>query len=277
MRLSPRYDGPTILAVEGAPGEQLAPLTRQRRRMASTLAGLTDEQWQVPSRCEAWTVRDVVAHVAGVNAFWHLALGAALEGAPTRYLAGFDPAATPPALVESLGPLSPQEVLAQFVASNDALLAVAAGLDEDDWSRLGEAPPGHVSIQVMAQHALWDSWVHERDIAIPLGLPAAAEPDEVRSCLQYAAAVSPALGLGLGPVAAGRYAVEGSDPDVRFVVEVGDCVTLRPDADADGIPCLRGDSVALVESLSLRAPMPESTPPGWARLLDGLAAAFDAV
>ena len=35
----------------------------QRRRTADLLEQLTDEQWQHPSLCEGWTVRDVAAHL----------------------------------------------------------------------------------------------------------------------------------------------------------------------------------------------------------------------
>ena len=51
---------------------------------------------------------------------------------------------------------------------------------------------------MVAHHALWDCWVHERDIVLPLGLPTAIEPDEVRACLRYAAALSPAFAISSG-------------------------------------------------------------------------------
>jgi uncharacterized protein (TIGR03083 family) len=35
----------------------------ERDALAADLEGLTDEQWATPSLCEAWTVRDVVAHM----------------------------------------------------------------------------------------------------------------------------------------------------------------------------------------------------------------------
>lgn len=277
MQLTPRYEGPAILTIDGPPGEIGEALARQRRRMETMLAGLSDEQWDAPTRCDGWAVRDVVAHLIGVNSFWHVSLVSGLGGAPTRFIAGFDPAASPPQMVAAMGPLSGARLLEQFVATNDALIGAADGLDDDGWRAVAEAPPGHVSIRVMAQHALWDSWVHERDIAVPLGLLCVAEPDEVRACLQYAAAISPALGLGLGPVAIGVYTVSATAPDVRFVVDVGDSVSLTVDASAsDDIPCLCGDAVELTEALSLRAPMPPSTPPRWKELINGLQTAFDA-
>ena len=84
------------------------------------------------------------------------------------------------------------------------------------------------------------------------------------------------LGLGLGTTPATVVAVEATDPAIRFVVEIDESVSLR-DGGATGVPCLRGDAVALVEALSLRAPMPASIPAEWSLLLAGLATAFDAV
>ena len=70
MELSPRYDGPPIISIGGVPDDQLVPLTRQRRRLEAMLADLATDEWAAPSRCDDWTVQDVVAHLAGVNTFW---------------------------------------------------------------------------------------------------------------------------------------------------------------------------------------------------------------
>ena len=35
----------------------------ERRSLAATLAGLDDEQWEQPSLCDGWTVKEVAAHV----------------------------------------------------------------------------------------------------------------------------------------------------------------------------------------------------------------------
>ena len=35
----------------------------ERRSLADTLAGLTEDQWQQPSRCDGWRARDVLAHL----------------------------------------------------------------------------------------------------------------------------------------------------------------------------------------------------------------------
>ena len=240
------------------------------------LTGLTDDQWAAPSRCDEWSVRDVVAHLVDVNKFWHGSIVAGLAGTPTRVLASFDPAATPSMLVDWMGALSSSEVLEQFVDSSAALLEDVAGMSDEQWSVTAESPVGHVPIRLLVQHALWDCWTHERDIAIPLGIATADEPDELGSCLRYAAAASPALGMGVGRAAPAVLAVEATDPSIQFVLRVGDSVVIT-DEPTDGLPCLLGHALALVEALSLRTPMPSLTPPEWSDLLEGLATAFDAV
>jgi uncharacterized protein (TIGR03083 family) len=274
--IRPRYDGPPLISIAGEPGDQLAPVTRQRRRFETMLESLSESDWSSPTRCESWTVQDVVAHLVGVNAFWHASVRAGLAGTPTRVLAGFDPATTPDLMVAPMRELAPKEILAQFVSSNDAFLGVLAELDQSGWETVAESPPGHVPIRLLAAHALWDSWIHERDIAIPLGLTPPVEPDEVASCLRYAAALSPAFLISAGHTLAGRFAVEATDPSVCCVLDVGESVSVRDDKAPPEAPCLRGHAVTLVEALSIRAPLSPASQPEWLALLQGLATAFTA-
>ena len=276
MKLTPRYDAPPIIAIDGAAGDQYEPVVRQRRRLAALLAELDDDAWRSATRCDGWTVKDVIAHLDGTNVFWRHSVLAGLAGEPTRVLANFDPASTPPLMIEASRETEPAEVLDQFIASNEAFLATLADLDEAQWSTVAESPAGHVPMRLLAHHALWDCWVHERDIALPLGLTPTEEPDEVRSCLRYAAALSPALAISSGTELGGVFAVDANDPESCFVLDVGESVAVRDGSAPDAAPCLRGAAVELTEALSIRAPLPSSTPEDWRRLLVGLAVAFDA-
>ena len=276
MKISPRYDGPPLIAIDGVADDQLAPVVRQRRRMETMLAALTDDQWQGPTRCAGWSVQDVIAHLNGVNTFWEASVNVGLAGTPTRILVGFDPAATPAAMVDAVRSLTRQEVYEQFVAGNDRFLGVLAELDDGGWHTLAEAPPGHLPVRLLASHALWDAWVHERDIALPLGITPPEEVDEVVSSLRYAAALSPGFLVSTGEAPIGTFAVEVTDPDASFTIEIGDSVAIRDGAASSGAPLLRGDAVALTEALSIRAPLPADTPAEWRVLLGGLEAAFDA-
>jgi uncharacterized protein (TIGR03083 family) len=274
MKVAPRYDGSPILVIDAEPTCQLAPVTRQRERFQALLEGLSDEQWNAPTRCTGWAVRDVVSHLVTVNQFWNASVTAGVAGEPTRILVGFDPAATPPVMVDAMSSLSSREVFECFAESNRAFLDTLSGLTADQWSMVAESPAGHVPVRLLAQHAVWDSWVHERDVALPLGLTPEVEADEVVSCLQYAAAVSPALGIGLERSGPGVLAVDATDPRVQFVLEVTESVELRDGATDEAAPCLRGDAVELTEALSLRVPLDPAAPPEWHDALAGLQAAF---
>ena len=200
---------------------------------------------------------------------------AGLSGSPTRYLVGFDPAATPAQMVGAMQTLTAEEVLDQFVASNDGFLGAIADLDREGWSMLAEAPPGHIPIRLLASHGLWDAWIHERDIALPLGLTPPVETDEVLSSMRYAAALSPAFVLSEGRECRGSFAVEVIDLETSFTLEIDASVAVRNGAASSDAPLLRGDAVELVEALSIRAPLP-TRPPEWHELLAGLAGVFDA-
>jgi len=169
-------------------------------------------------------------------------------------------------MVALMRELTPDEVLDQFLASNDAFLDVMGELDDDGWSMLAEAPPGHLPIRLVAHHALWDSWIHERDIALPLGLSPPTEPDEVRSCLRYVCALSSAFAIRSSHTITGEFALHANDPTLCCVVDVGKTVAVRDDVAPRTAPCLRGDAVALVEALSVRIPPPASVPAEWRQL-----------
>jgi hypothetical protein len=124
-------------------------------------------------------------------------------------------------------------------------------------------------------HALWDSWTHERDIVLPLGLDPVEEPDEIIGCLGYGAALSPAFAVARGSTRRGAIAVDATDPDVRFVVDVGESVVVRAgDAPPDALR-LTGPAVELTEALSFRVPLPYPVADDHQWLLDGLAEVFD--
>ncbi len=275
MQISPRYDGPAILRIEAPLGDPSVPLVRQRRRLADALATLGDDQWTAPTRCEGWSVQDVVMHLVTVNQFWALSIAAGLAGEPTRFLTAFDPVATPAQMVDDMRDLTPAEALARYVETADQLAAAVDGLDDEAWATLAEAPPGHIAIRAVALHALWDAWIHERDIVLPLGLSPTVEPDEVAGSLLYATALGPAFYASTGSTRQGRLGVVATDPDLSFVVEAGTSVVVVAGPAAGDAPCLEGDAVTLVEGLSFRGPLEHDLVDDDRWLLGGLAEVFD--
>lgn len=276
VQLTPRYEGVPAISIEGTAGDQREPLLRQRRRMQHLLAHLAEEQWRSPSRCEDWTVQDVIAHLIGTNGFWRASIAAGLAGSPTRVLDGFDPAATPPLLVAAMGSMTPAATLEMFAASNQALFDTIDSIDEAGWSAIAEAPPGHLPIHLVAQHALWDAWVHERDILLPLAMSQAEEPDEIIACLQYVTALCTSLTITDESRTSEWLVVDATRPDTHFVVEIGATVTVTSGPNPSGATYLGGCATDLVEMLSIRMPLDPSITPACQRLVGALALVFDA-
>jgi uncharacterized protein (TIGR03083 family) len=278
MQLNPVYGDDAVMRIDGLIDDPTGPMVRQRARLAGELALLDDEQWSTESRCAGWSVQDVVAHLVTTNRFWAASIAAGRDGSPTRMLQAFDPVTTPALLVESTRTSSPADVLDRFVTTADELEAAVRDIDEAALTTVAEAPPGHVAIRLVVLHALWDSWIHERDILLPLGLKPVIEPDEVVGSLVYAAALGPALHAANGRTDRGTMQVSATDPDASFVVELDRHVSIRSvDAPAGTGHQVRGDATELLEALSYRTSMDALVPISVRWMVDGLGLAFDQV
>jgi uncharacterized protein (TIGR03083 family) len=275
VKITPRYDTEPIIVLDGPPPAIGTPFLRQRRRFAKQLSSLAPEQWAAPSRCDGWRVQDVVAHLTTTDQFWCFAITSGLAGTPTRVLAAFDPKATPAAMVDAVRDAPVAAALAKYVEANEACCALVESFDEAAWGTIAESPPGHVTISALLHHALWDSWVHERDVLQPLGLVQDEEPDEVLACLRYAAGLSPAFAVQSASGRRGALALVAERPAARILVTVGEAVRV---SDADALPdalVLRGDAVELLEALSVRATLRQEVAAEHAWLTAGLGDVFE--
>ncbi len=126
-------------------------VAEQRRSLADLLAGLTSAQWEAPSLCSEWRVRDVAAHVA-------------MTPAPA------------PGLPEMLRTMSRTRGL--WAAGREVAVAYAVRPYEqivDEMRRRAESRERPVFNQ--PANILPDLLVHGQDIAIPLGLVRDVPPD----------------------------------------------------------------------------------------------------
>lgn len=274
MEITPRYDAEPIVALDGAPRAVGVPLTRQRRRFAALLQSLTTEQLAAQSRCADWRVQDVAVHLTGVDQYWALSVASGLNGKPTRFLAGFDPKATPAAIVAAKRDASPEDVVAECVAAIEAFCGLIESLSDDGWAATVETPLGHVSVSALCHHALWDAWVHERDVVVPLGLEQEQHDDELAETLRYAAALSPVFGL-LSASRTGTVAFDATDPDLQVVVTVTDSVKVTGGTAPEGALVLAGSAAELIEALSVRMPLAHDIPTEQAWLVTSLGEVFE--
>lgn len=179
------YDQDVTLVVDESLGAIVEPWFRHRERFLDALRRLESDEWDAPTRCAAWTVRDVVSHLITVDGFFVTSLDAARSGSPTSILPGFDPTAMPELLVAPMRTKSTHELLDDFAVGQATFLETVEAFDASDWMAPGESPIGHVPARLVLAHAFWDSWVHERDVFAPLGRPPALDADEVFAAAWY--------------------------------------------------------------------------------------------
>ncbi len=140
--------------------ETLARLDATWDGLDQVAASLTPEQWAAQSLCPDWTMQGVLTHAAAIE----------------QVLTGWSPGGE--AWFAQLGPaygelaaLAPDALLARFrdiVAQRRAQLAA---LTPDDFATTGFTPVGPASYERFMDIRMFDNWVHERDITVPLGIP----------------------------------------------------------------------------------------------------------
>ena len=244
------------LEVDACLGSVVEPWSRHRERFLDELTSLTDDQWQTESRCAGWSNRDVICHLLDVDSFWTLSLESGRAGTPTAYLGAFDPKGTPLDLVNAKSAMSTSEVFDQFEQNTATFRKTVDSFTPDDWSSMSESPLGHVTSRLTLAHALWDSWLHERDILEPLGLTPAPDAEELNVATWYTLFFGAAQGGLIGdespvgpgatePIEAQLQFDEAVDP-VRVVI--GTDVSLG--AATDPVPA--GSAVGFIEGLTGR-------------------------
>jgi uncharacterized protein (TIGR03083 family) len=129
----------------------------EREALVTDLAGIEDSQWQRPSLCAEWTVRDVLAHMTSTAAM-----------TPPKFFgtfvaSGFQFQSLSKKGIQSELGASPAETLARFRAQVSSTTS----------------PPGPV-----------DSWigetlVHGEDIRRPLGITHTYAPEAVRRVADF--------------------------------------------------------------------------------------------
>lgn len=133
-------------------------ITEQRIVLAELLDALSPEQWEAPSLCDGWRIRDVAAHVALTPQ--HPGFGAMLAGA-ARARGDFD------RLNRELAVAHAARAPGQLVAE----------LREHAASR-------RLPVVTTYRNLLFDVMVHVQDVAIPLGvtrpMPVAAAREGVQ-------------------------------------------------------------------------------------------------
>ena len=133
------------------------------------VSGLDDAGWKAPSRCEGWSVADVVLHLAQTD---EMAI-ASVEGRMTEAVAGFPPSASSidegaDLMVQAERGVGAAAVLDRWRDRSSHLRSLLAGCDPS--ARLNWVV-GTLSARTLATTRMTECWIHTGDIAFGLGVP----------------------------------------------------------------------------------------------------------
>jgi uncharacterized protein (TIGR03086 family) len=154
------------------------------------VAGVGDDQWQAPSDCAGWTVRELVNHIVTGN-YWAAELSSGLS-------------------IEAVGDRLDGDVLGTdpLRAYDDSALVAAAAFRAPGAM---EAPCavsyGPVPGEVYCGHRLLDVLIHGWDVASSTGQDRTLDPEMVEACFEI---LEPQLDMLVG---SGMYGTPVDVPD----------------------------------------------------------------
>jgi uncharacterized protein (TIGR03083 family) len=156
--------------VGDAPSEPVVGLLAEEWQQLLALgAELAAEEWDLPSECPGWTVRDLVSHMVGTE---RSLMGEAAPPPPpagphVRNALG----AGNEAWVAARRSRTGDEVLAEFLEVTGRRLRQLRELQPEDFDRAGPSPIGTVAYREFMSVRVMDCWVHEQDMRVATGRP----------------------------------------------------------------------------------------------------------
>ncbi|MFD9551549.1 TIGR03086 family metal-binding protein [Nocardia salmonicida] len=149
--------------------------------LSDAVAGIADDQWDLPTPCSDWTVTQVIQHAAGDQ----LAYAAALGVGPGPSYNPFDPSGA----IDGTAAALVREAIDQTAAAWATVSADTATVPTP-------LPHGDLPTPVAATLAALDAAVHAWDIAIATGQPSPLTDDLSAHLLVAARTIHPAPGSG---------------------------------------------------------------------------------
>ncbi|MCY4194519.1 MAG: maleylpyruvate isomerase family mycothiol-dependent enzyme [bacterium] len=193
-------------------------------------AGLSAQQWDTPTECPGWSVRDQVSHIVGLE----------------RMLAGEKP--EPPVTEGGLegiaafneGQIAPRrsrpgaEVLAEMSDICARRLEMLREMPEEKWNEVGFTPIGDAPYRTFMEIRVFDCWSHEQDMRRALGIEGHLSGPVVQHCLDWHARnMGYVVGKKAGAPEASTvvFAIDGDADSPRGVAVVDGRATPSPPLD----------------------------------------------
>ena len=152
-------------------GDQVVGILGEEWEIIRSLGlALDSEEWEMPSECPGWTVRDVLSHLVGTERM--------LLGEPAPALLIDSPphvrnaiGATNEAWVEERRRMPGAAVLEEFVEVTGRRLGQMRSWSATRFDEIGPSPVGEVPYREFMRIRVLDCWVHEQDIRVATGRP----------------------------------------------------------------------------------------------------------
>ena len=150
----------------------MAALAAQQDELTSIVSPLDETGWLHPSRCDGWSVADVVLHLAQTNEMAVASLQGRFDEKLGVLAAGMDPDAAP-SVNEGAAVLVAnergQDVAAVLSRWQESANTLRFELSETDPRQRVVWVAGELSAQTLATTRLAETWIHTGDVAVPLG------------------------------------------------------------------------------------------------------------
>lgn len=158
-------------------------------------AALDATQWETASLCPDWTVRQTLVHLTSIETM--------LAGKGARSFGDDLPFGEALASAEELETLEPPALLTRWTDVTATRRAELATMTAEDLAHPSVTPVGPSTYGRFMAVRVFDCWVHEQDVRVPLAMPGheggpAAEMaiDEIAGSLGYIVGKKIALGDG---------------------------------------------------------------------------------
>jgi uncharacterized protein (TIGR03083 family) len=203
----------------------------QRERFITALRGLSPGHWSAPTRCADWSVHDVVRHLCDSTA-----VAGGTDDRTLDLSGGFDPRITPRQWLAASAGESPGATVGRLAAATEDVVGLARGRLAEGLRFDVALPYGPMDWTVLLLHALWDSWIHERDVLLALGEQHPTADDATGYATAYGVFIAAAVASMFG-VHVREQLTLGGDGGGVFDLDCRDVVTLAVSrADTAGQP-----------------------------------------
>jgi uncharacterized protein (TIGR03083 family) len=156
------------------------------------LSSMTDDDWATQSLCPDWSCREVIAHLAGVEHMLAQWMPESIED-PLSFKLAME-------YLQSAASMSNDELAADYRRLIGLRREQIGCLTDGDLAQPSQTPVGPFTYGRFMDVRVFDFWVHERDIRIPLARPAASDdgPAAKRSVDEVALSVGYIVGKKIG-------------------------------------------------------------------------------